>query len=70
MNEAEKWGTRIAERRKVIIRELKSLRSLVGVSQRDRVRNEEMHRRTGIEMTLARRVDLRVLKWFGQVERM
>ena len=36
----------------------------------DRVRNEEVHRRAGIERELASRVDQRVLRWFGHVERM
>ena len=61
---------RSAERRKVNIREMKCLRSLVGVSRMDRVRNEEVRRRAGIEMELASRADQRVLRWFGHVERM
>ena len=36
----------------------------------DRVRNEEMHRRAGMERELASRADQRVLRWFGHVERM
>ena len=36
----------------------------------DRVRNEEMHRRAGIERELVSRADQRVLRWFGHVERM
>ena len=36
----------------------------------DRVRNEEVHRRAGIEMELVSRADQRVLRWFGHVERM
>ena len=36
----------------------------------DEVGNEEVHRRAGIERELARTVDQRVLRWFGQVERM
>ena len=35
-----------------------------------RVRNEEVHRRAGIERELASRADERVLRWFGHVERM
>ena len=35
----------------------------------DRVRNEEVHRRAGIERELASRVDQRVLRWFGHLER-
>ena len=66
---AEAWGMR-SERRKVNVLEMKCLRSLVGVSQMDRVRNEEVHRRAGIEMELASRADQKVLRWFGHVERM
>ena len=36
---AEAWGMRSAERRKVNVLEMKCLRSLVGVSRMDRVRN-------------------------------
>ena len=61
---------RSAERRKVNVLEMKCLRSLVGVSRMDRVRNEEVRRRAGIERKLASRADQRVLRWFGHVERM
>ena len=67
---AEAWGMRSAERRKVNVLEMKCLRSLVGVSRMDRVKNDEVRRRAGIEMELASRADQRVLKWFGHVERM
>ena len=36
----------------------------------DRVRNEEVRRRAGIEMELVSRADQRVLRCFGHVERM
>ena len=49
--------------------EMKCLRSLVGVSRMDRVRNEEVRRRAGIDRELASRADQRVLKWYGHVER-
>ena len=66
---AEEWGMRSAERRKVNVLEMKCLRSLVGVLRMDKVRNEEVHRRAGIETELASRADQRVLRWFGHVER-
>ena len=50
---AEAWGMRSAERRKANVLEMQCLRSLVGLSRMDRVRNEEVHRRAGIEMELA-----------------
>ena len=62
-------GMRIAERSKVNVLEMKCLRSLVGVSRMERVRNEEVHRRAGIERELASRADQRVSRWFGHVER-
>ena len=43
---------RSAERRKVSVFEMKCFRSLVGVSQMDRVQNEEVHMRAGIEREL------------------
>ena len=36
----------------------------------NRVRNDEVRRRTGIERELAIRVDQRVLRWFEHRERM
>ena len=36
----------------------------------DKVRNEEVRSRAGIERELATRADQRVLRWFGHVERM
>ena len=56
------------ERRKVNVFEMQCLRSLVGVSRMDRVRNEEVSRRVGIKMELSGRTDQRVLRCFGHVE--
>ena len=67
---AEEWGMRSAERSKVNVLWMKCLRSLVGVSRMDGVRNEEVRRRAGIERGLGNRADQRVLRWFGHVERM
>ena len=61
---------RSAEGRKRNVLEMKCLRSLVGVSRMDRVRNEEVCMRAGIERELASRAHQRVLRWFGHVERM
>ena len=45
--------------------QMKWLPSLVGVWRMDRVRNEKVRRRAGIESELASRADQRVLRWFG-----
>ena len=53
---------RSAERPKVNVLEMNCLRSLVGVSRMDRVRNEEVRRRAETERELASREDQRVLR--------
>ena len=67
---AEACCMKNAERRKVNALEVKCVRSFVGVSRMDRVRNEEMRKRAGIERELASRADQRVLRQFEHVERM
>ena len=59
---AETWGLREAERRRLNVFEMKCLRPVVGVTRWDRIRNEDIRRRAGIEETLAEKVDRRVLR--------
>ena len=54
---ADACGMRSAQRRKVNVLEIWCLKSSVGVSQIDRVRNEEVCRRAEIERELASRAD-------------
>ena len=54
---------RSADRSKVNVLEMKCLRSLFGVSRMDRVRNEEVRRRAGIEMELASRAESTEMVW-------
>ena len=50
--------------------EMRCLRSMCGVTHMNRVRNEEVHMRTGVMRGLAERAEQRELRWFGHVERM
>ena len=50
--------------------EMKCLRNVVGVVRWHRVRNDEIQSKAGIEVTLAEKVDRRVLRWFEHVERL
>ena len=67
---SESWGMKVTERQKLNVFEMKCLRSMTGVSRLDRPRNEVVRARTGVRRKLATRVDMNVLRWFGQVERM
>ena len=50
--------------------EMKCLRRICGVTIRDRIRNEEIRRRVGVENDLSGRVERCVLRWYRHVERM
>ncbi len=49
---------------------MRYLRSMCGVTRMDRVRNDEVGRRTGIVKELGKRAKQGVLQCFGHVERM
>ena len=42
------WDMKVAERQKLNVFEMKCLKSMTGVSQLDRVRNELVRTRTGV----------------------
>ena len=66
---SESWGIKVTERQKLNVFEMECLKSMTGVSQLDRVRNEVVRARTGVKRELAARVDINVLRWFDHVER-
>ena len=67
---AETWGLRERERKKLNIFEMRCLRSMIGVTRRDRVRNTVIRESTGMNVDLSGRADKSVLRWFGHMERM
>ena len=46
------------------------MRNICGVKRTDRVRNEEIRRRSRKKASESERMDQSILKWFGYVERM
>ena len=67
---AETWNMGQRERKRLNVVEMRCLRSMCGVTRRDRIRNEEVRRRTGVTRELSGRADQTVLRWFGHTERM
>ena len=57
----ETWGLREAESKRLDVMEMKCLRSMCGVTRRDRFENVEIRRRVGIDRPLRVRVEERVL---------
>ncbi len=54
---AETWNMRAAESKRLNVMEMRCLRSMCGVTRMDRVRNDEVQRRTGVVKELAERAE-------------
>ena len=67
---AETWAMRAADKKRLDVMEMKCLRSMCGVTRWDRLRNEEIRRRSGVLLELSNRAEQKGLRWFGHVERM
>ena len=67
---AETWGMKTADKQRLDVLEMRCLRSMCGVTRWDRLRNEEVRRRTGVLLELSNRAEQKGLRWFGHVERM
>src|SRR5215469_1445862 len=66
---SETWSLNASERNDLKVFEMKGLRSMYGVSIRDRVRNVRIRERCGWERGLLSRYEQNVLKWYGHVMR-
>src|SRR5215469_12929114 len=66
---SETWSLNAKERSDLEVFEMKGLRSMYGVSIRDRVRNVRIRERCGWERGLVIRYKQSVLKWYGHVLR-
>src|SRR5215469_8771565 len=66
---SEAWSLNAKKRNDLEVFEMKSLRSMCGVSIRDRVRNVRIRKRCGWERDLLSRFEENVLKWYRHVMR-
>src|SRR5215469_12530642 len=66
---SDTWSLNAKERNDLEVFEMKGLRSICGVSIRDRVRNVGIRERCGWERGLLSRYEQNVLKWYGHVIR-
>ncbi len=62
---AETWNVGAVEMKRLNVWELRYLRSMCGVTLMNRVRNDEMSRRTVVLKQLADGGEQGVLRWFG-----
>lgn len=67
---SECWTMRKADEQRILVAEMCWLRKILGISRLQHLRNEEIRRRAGMEVTLIDRIKDRRLRWFGHVSRM
>ena len=58
------------EKHKLDVKEIACFRSMCGVTRMESRRNEEVRRKVSVKEDMSERVDRKMLKWFGHVERM
>ena len=64
---SEAWVLENKVKNRMDVAEMLCLRSMCGVTRRDRVKNEEIRRRCGLQRSLSERGEAAVLRWFGHV---
>lgn len=66
---SETWTLRAEETRKLEVFEMRCLRAILGVTLRDRLRNERVRRELGLESTITDIIKKKRNSWFGHVVR-
>ena len=66
---AETWTMTRREESKIQASEMRFLRSMIGKTRRDRVRNEDVRKEIGVDK-MNDRIERNRLRWFGHVKRM
>ena len=66
---SECWGLKKKDQRKLLTTEMSMLRKMLGVTLRDKIRNEEVRRRTTVMTSVVTVVEQNKLCWYGHVLR-
>ena len=66
---AECWTTTTVTRSRIQAAEMKPLRTMIGKSRRDRIRNEHIRERIGVS-SIRNKIEKTQLRWLGHLERM
>ena len=66
---SESWTLRAEDNRELLVFEMRCLRSILGVTRLDRLRNDDIRERLGIRSNILDTIKERRLRWFGHVVR-
>ena len=64
---SEAWTTREKEMDTLLVFEMKCLRTILGATRRDRLRNDDIRQRLGLMMNIRHAVVSQHLRWFGHI---
>ena len=67
---SETWAWQAGDMSRIQACEMRYLRAMCGVTRRDRIRNENVRMRSGMEESVAVKVGRGRLRWYGHLERM
>ena len=66
---SECWGLKKKDERKLNTTEMRMLRTMLGVTLKDKLRNEEVRRRTAVTTSVVTIVERSKLRWYGHLLR-
>ena len=66
---SECWGLKKKNERKLNTTEMRMLRMMLGVTLKDKLRNEEVRRRTTVTTSVVTIVERSKLRWYGHLLR-
>ena len=69
IHDSEAWTTREKEENDLLVFEMKCLRTILGATRRERLRNDDIRLRLGLTKTIRDIVVAQRLRWFGHVVR-
>ena len=67
---SETWTILEEDERKLLVFEMQCLRTILGVTLRDRLRNVDIRKRLGVNRTIIDIIRRRRLQWFGHLNRL
>ena len=67
---SESWVWQAKHKSRINAVEMRALRSMEGVTLKDRIRNSVIRERVGVKVDVVTRIERSMLSWFGHVERM
>ena len=67
---SECWTMRKEDERKILVAEMCWIRRILGISRLQHIRNVDIRKRAGMQVTAIDRIKARRLRWYGHVSRM